>query len=46
MIEVLRHQREGCEPKSNQNRRYLHYSNAVSALRCVIDDIGREDALF
>ncbi len=33
MIDDLRRQREICEPKSNQNPRYLHYSNAVSALR-------------
>lgn len=45
MIEVLRRQREGCEPKSNQNPRYLRYSNAVSALRWIIDDLRREDSL-
>ena len=44
MIDDLRRQREGCEPKSNQNPRYLRYSNAVSALRWIIDDIRREDA--
>ncbi len=44
MIDALRRQREGCEPKSNQNPRYLRYSNAVSALRWIIDDIRREDA--
>ncbi len=44
MIDDLRRQREICEPKSNQNPRYLHYSNAVSALRWIIDDIRREDA--
>lgn len=43
MIEFLRRQREDCEPKSNQNPRYLHYSNAVSALRWILDDIHREE---
>ena len=43
MIEALRRQREECEPKSNQNPRYLRYSNAVSALRWIIDDLRRED---
>jgi hypothetical protein len=44
MIDSLRRQRESCEPKSKQNPRYLRYSNAVSALRWLIDDIRREDA--
>lgn len=44
MIEALRRRRESCEPKSNLNPRYLRYSNAVSALRWVIDDIRREDS--
>ena len=44
MIDALRRQREGCKPKSNQNPRYLRYSNAVSSLRWIIDDIRREDA--
>jgi hypothetical protein len=44
MIEALRRQRESCEPKSNQNPRYLRYSNAVSALRWIIDDIRRDDS--
>jgi len=35
MIDELRRIRERCEPKSNQNPRYLRYSNAVSALLCV-----------
>ena len=39
MIDDLRRMREQqCEPKSNANPRYLRYSNAVSALRWVIDD--------
>ena len=42
MIDALRRQREDCEPKSNQNPRYLRYSNAVSAMRWIIDDIRRE----
>jgi len=46
MIDSLRRQRESCEPKSNQNPRYLRYSNAVSALRWIIDDIRREDASY
>ena len=32
------------EPKSNQNPRYLRYSNAVSALLWIIDDIQAEEA--
>ena len=44
MIDHLRHMREQCEPKSNQNPRYLKYSNAVSALRWIIDDLARERA--
>ena len=44
MIDALRRQRESCEPKSNQNPRYLRYSNAVSALRWIIEDIRREEA--
>jgi len=43
MIDELRRQRASCEPKSNQNSRYLRYSNAVSALRWIIDDIRDED---
>jgi hypothetical protein len=45
MIDELRRMREGCEPKSNQNPRYLRYSNAVSALRWIIDDLTKERAL-
>ena len=32
MIDELRRLRNSCEPKSNQNPRYLRYTNAVSAL--------------
>ncbi len=42
MIDDLRRMRERCEPKSNQNRRYLRSSNAVSALRWIIDDLAKE----
>lgn len=42
MIDELRRMRERCEPKSNQNPRYLRYSNAVSALLWIIDDLARE----
>lgn len=42
MIDELRRMREQCEPKSNQNRRYLRYSNAVSALRWIINDLTAE----
>lgn len=45
MIEELRRMRERCEPKSNQNPRYLRYSNAVSALRWIIDDLVKERAV-
>ncbi|GAC1610631.1 MAG: hypothetical protein NVS3B26_18460 [Mycobacteriales bacterium] len=44
-IEALRCQREEYEPKSNQNRRHLRYSNAVSALHWILDDLRREDSL-
>ena len=44
MVDELRRIGERCEPKSNQNPRYLRYSNAVSALRWVLDDLASEDA--
>ena len=44
MIDELRRMREQCEPKSNQNPRYLRYSNAVSALRWIIEDLAKERA--
>jgi hypothetical protein len=44
MIDELRQMREQGEPKSNQNPRYLRYSNAVSALRWIIDDLAKERA--
>jgi hypothetical protein len=43
MINELRRMREQREPKSNQNPRYLRYSNAVSALRWIIDDLAKEN---
>ncbi|MET9301054.1 hypothetical protein ABZX66_17170 [Micromonospora aurantiaca] len=42
MIEDLRRMRLQCEPKSNQNPRYLRYSTAVSALRWIIDDLAMD----
>ena len=44
MVEVLRCPRNDCQPKSNQNPRYLRYSGAVSALLWTIDDLRSEDA--
>jgi hypothetical protein len=44
MIDELRRMREPCEPKSNENPRYLRYSNAISALRWIIDDLAKEGA--
>jgi len=44
LLGCLEHQRESCEPKLNRNPRYLRYSNAVSALRWIIDDLRREEA--
>lgn len=38
MVEELRRQRNACEPKSNQNVRYLKYSQAVSALLWLLAD--------
>jgi hypothetical protein len=43
MIDDLRRLRNKCEPKSNQNPRYLRYSNAVSALLWIIEDLHREE---
>lgn len=43
MIDALRRQREHCEPKSNTNPRYLRYSNAVSALKWIIEDLCLEE---
>ncbi|MEV6603766.1 MULTISPECIES: hypothetical protein [unclassified Kutzneria] len=42
MIDELRRMRSRCEPKSNQNPRYLRYSNAVSALKWIINDLAAE----
>jgi hypothetical protein len=44
MIEQIRVIRNRCEPKSNQNPRYLRLSNAVSAPLWIIEDLQREDA--
>jgi hypothetical protein len=44
IIDELRRMREGCEPRLNQNPRYLRYSNAVSALLWIIDDLAKERA--
>jgi hypothetical protein len=44
MIDDLRRMRDKCEPKSNQNRRYLQYSNAVSAMRWILDDLANEQS--
>ena len=38
--QMLDELRRRCEPKSNQNPRYLRYSNAVTALRCIINDLS------
>ncbi|MBP2329446.1 hypothetical protein JOF56_009831 [Kibdelosporangium banguiense] len=35
--------REQCEPKSNPNPRHLRYSNAVSALRWINNDLAKEN---
>jgi len=43
MVDALRRQRNDCEPKSNQNARYLRYSNAVSALLWLIDALRTEE---
>jgi hypothetical protein len=42
MIDDLRRLRNGCEPKSNQNPRYLRYSNAVSNLLWIVSDLQAE----
>jgi hypothetical protein len=44
MIADLRRLRNECEPKSNQNPRYLRYSNAVSSLLWIISDLQTEEA--
>ncbi len=38
-IEDLRRLRNSCEPKSNQNPRYLRYSNSVSNLLWVTGQV-------
>ena len=43
MIDDLRRMRESCDPKSNQNPRYLRYSNAVSNLLWLMDDLRAEE---
>jgi hypothetical protein len=43
MIADLRSLRNGCEPKTNTNPRYLRYSNAVSALLWIIEDLRAEE---
>lgn len=42
-VELLRRQRNACEPKSNQNPRYLRYSNAVSAILWIIEDLRHDE---
>lgn len=44
MIDELRRQRESCEPKSNTNPRYLKYSNAVSNLLWLVEDLTGEES--
>lgn len=43
MVDALRRQRNDCEPKSNQNPRYLRDSNAVSALLRLIDELRADE---
>jgi hypothetical protein len=44
MVQELREQRNrNCEPKSNENRRYLEYSVAVSSINWIIKDLQAED---
>lgn len=42
MIDDLRRQRDACDPKANSNPRYLKYSNAISALKWIIEDLKPE----
>lgn len=42
MIDDLRRQRDACEPKANTNPRYLKYSNAISSLKWIVDDLKPE----
>jgi hypothetical protein len=44
MIDELRRLRNGCDPKSNQNPRYLRHSNAISPLLWIVDDLRAEEA--
>ena len=44
MIDDLRRLRNQCEPKSNENPRYFHYSNAISHLKWLISDLPAERA--
>jgi hypothetical protein len=43
MIGDLRRLRNSREPKSNQNPRYLRYSNAVSNLPWIVSDLQSEE---
>jgi hypothetical protein len=44
MVQELRSQRErNCEPKSNENRRYLEYCVAVSSLNWIARDLAAEE---
>ena len=44
MFDELRHLRNSREQKNNQNPRYFRYSNAVSALLWIVDDLKAEKA--
>ena len=43
MIDDLRRLRNSCEPKTNQNPRYLRYSNAVSNLLWIVSHLQSEE---
>ena len=43
MIDDVRRLRNDCEPKSNQNPRYLRYSNAVPSLLWIVSDLQSEE---
>ena len=43
MIDDLPRMRDKCEPKSNTNPTYLHYSNAISNLKWLVERSGDVD---
>ncbi|GAA2760073.1 hypothetical protein [Actinopolymorpha rutila] len=43
MVADLRAMRDQCEPKSREDQRYFHFSNAASQLLWLIGDLQAEE---